>query len=561
MGQSALATPTLEDLRATVAGEVITPEDDAYEEARLVWNGMIDRRPALVVRCACTDDVVAALATAREHSLLVSVRCGAHSTPGYSSCDDGIVIDLRPMNAVEVDPDAQTARVQGGASWAELDAATQEHGLAVTGGRVSDTGVGGLALGSGSGWLERSYGVTCESLLSAQVATADGSVVTASAEENPELFWGLRGGGGNFGVVTEFEFRLHPVGPLIAGGMLLYPRAQATEVLRAYRDFIAAAPDQVGGGVALMTAPPEPFVPESVRGKPAVGIVYCYVGPVEEGLQAAEALRAIGSPVLDMIQPIPYAALQQMLDAGSPRGVREYFKIDTLSDLSDAAIDTVVAQAEQLPAPFGQLILGPLGGALARTDREAMALTLDDGRVDVLLPVDVDGSGAGRSQHRLDARLPRGDARRSAWARRCPTSSSPTRASHGCVPPTGRTSTSAWSPSSSAGTPRTCSGSTRTSCPRAPERVGTQRQMRLRRGQLRGDRACRVRPLLPLHTLPAPQRDRRLGQRPSGEGIVPHPRRSGQAGSVEARRTALRSGSAPTAARRCSAAIHAIQSG
>ena len=221
--------------------------------------------------------------------------------------------------------------------------------------------------------------MTCESLLSAEVVTADGSVVTASADENPELFWGLRGGGGNFGVVTEFEFRLHPVGPLIAGGMLLYPRAQATEVLRAYRDYIAAAPDQVGGGAALMTAPPEPFVPESVRGKPAVGIVYCYVGPVEEGLQAAEALRAIGSPALDMIQPIPYAALQQMLDAGSPRGVREYFKIDTLPDLSDAAIDTVVAQAEQLPAPFGQLILGPLGGALARTDRDAMALTPDEG--------------------------------------------------------------------------------------------------------------------------------------------------------------------------------------
>jgi FAD/FMN-containing dehydrogenase len=379
MSPPALATPTLEELRSTITGEVITPQDHAYEEARLVWNGMIDRRPALVVRCSSSDDVVAALAAAREHDLLVSVRCGGHSTPGYSSCDDGIVIDLRGMNGVEVDTDAQTARVGGGATWGELDAATQEHGLAVTGGRVSDTGVAGLALGSGSGWLERAYGVTCESLLSAQVVTADGITVTASSQENPELFWGLRGGGGNFGIVTEFEFRLRPLGPIIAGGMLLYPRAQAGEVIRNYRDFIATAPEQAGGGVALLTAPPEEFVPEEMRGQPAVGIVYCYAGSPEEGMAAAEPLRGFGSPVVDIIQPMPYAAVQQMLDAGSPRGVREYFKIDTLAELSDAAIDTVVAQAERLPAPFGQLILGPLGGALARTDRGSMALTIDDG--------------------------------------------------------------------------------------------------------------------------------------------------------------------------------------
>ncbi len=379
MSQTDLAAPTVEDLRATIAGEVITPGDPAYEEARLVWNGMIDRRPALIVRCASSEDVAAALAAAREHSLLVSVRCGGHSTPGYSSCDGGLVIDLRPMNRVEVDAGAGTARVQGGAIWRELDAATQEHGLAVTGGRVSDTGVGGLAVGSGSGWLERSYGVTSESLLSAEVVTADGSVITASEQENPELFWGLRGGGGNFGVVTEFEFRLHPVGPILAGGLLLYPRAQAGEVIRNYRDFIAAAPDAVAGGVALLTAPPEEFVPEQVRGKPAVGIVFCYVGSPEEGMAAAEPLRAFGSPVVDMIQPMPYAVVQQMLDAGSPRGVREYFKVDTLTALSDAAIDAIVAQADGLPTPFGQLVLGPLGGALERTDREAMALTLDDG--------------------------------------------------------------------------------------------------------------------------------------------------------------------------------------
>ena len=380
MSQPTLPATAASELRSNVGGEVITPEHPAYEEARQVWNGMIDRRPALVVRCSGTPDVVAALACAREHDLPVSVRCGAHSTPGYSSCDDGVVIDLRPMNRVEVDAETQTARVQGGAVWAELDAATQEHGLAVTGGRVSDTGVAGLALGSGSGWLERMYGVTAESLLSAEVVTADGRTVTASAEENEDLLWGLRGGGGNFGVVTEFEFRLHPVGPLITAGMLLYPRSQAGEVLRVYRDYMAEAPDEVGGGAALLTAPPEPFVPEEVRGQPAVGIVFCYVGDPERGAEAAKPLREFGSPVIDMIQPMPYAAVQQMLDAGSPRGVREYFKIDSLGDLSDEAIDTVVAQAEGLPAPFGQLILAPMGGAMNRVDGEKMALSIDDAK-------------------------------------------------------------------------------------------------------------------------------------------------------------------------------------
>jgi FAD/FMN-containing dehydrogenase len=378
MSQSAFAAPAVDELRAKVEGEVITPEDSAYEEARLVWNGMIDRRPALVVRCASAEDVVAALAVAREHGLLVSVRCGAHSTPGYSSCDGGLVIDLRPMNRVQVDAQGRTARVQGGAVWAELDAATQEHGLAVTGGRVSDTGVAGLALGSGSGWLERMYGVTCESLVSADVVTADGSVVTASAQENDELFWGLRGGGGNFGIVTEFEFRLHPVGPLVTAGLLMYPRAQAREVIRFYRDYIAGAPEEVGGGVALLTAPPEPFVPEEVRGRPAVGIVFCYVGAPEDGAEAAKPLREFGPPVIDMIQPMPYAAVQQMLDAGSPRGVREYFKVDSLSELSDDAIDAIVASAEELPAPFGQLILAPMGGAMSRSDHDAMALPMND---------------------------------------------------------------------------------------------------------------------------------------------------------------------------------------
>jgi len=366
----------VESLRAALEGQLVGPQDADYDEARKIWNGMLDRYPAAVARCASVSDVVAAVNFARRHDLPLAIRCGGHSTPGYSTCDAGLVIDLRPMNRVTVDPQAGTARAQGGTLWGEFDAATQEHGLAVTGGRVSTTGVGGLALGSGSGWLERVYGVTCDSLISAQVVTAAGQVVTASADENPDLLWGLRGGGGNFGVVTEFEFRLHPVGPIVAGGLLAYPRAQATEVIRAYREYMADAPDELGGGVALLTAPPEPFVPTEAQGQPAVGIVYCYAGDVERGMELAAPLRAIGTPAVDMIQPMPYVAIQSMLDAGMPRGIREYFKVDYLTELSDQAIDVIVQQGEGLPAPFGQLILGPMGGVLDRRDSSSMALEL-----------------------------------------------------------------------------------------------------------------------------------------------------------------------------------------
>jgi FAD/FMN-containing dehydrogenase len=228
----ALSEATARELRGALRGELVLPGDAGYEEARSVWNGMVDRRPAAVVRCAGTADVAAAVNVARQRGLALAVRCGAHSTAGYSTCDGGIVIDLRPMNTVRVDPQARTARVGGGALWAELDVATMQHELAVTGGRVSDTGVAGLALGSGSGWLERMFGFTCESMISAEVVTAAAEVVRASQAENPDLFWGLRGGGGNFGVVTEFEFRLHPVGPLLTAGLLLWPRARAGEVIR-----------------------------------------------------------------------------------------------------------------------------------------------------------------------------------------------------------------------------------------------------------------------------------------------------------------------------------------
>jgi FAD/FMN-containing dehydrogenase len=363
----ALSEATARELGGALRGELVLPGDAAYDEARSVWNGMIDRRPAAVVRCAATADVAAAVNFARQRELVVAVRCGAHSTPGYSTCDGGIVIDLRPMNAVRVDPEARTARVGGGALWAELDAATTEHGLAVTGGRVSDTGVAGLALGSGSGWLERMFGFTCESMIFAEIVTAAGEVVRASQTENPDLFWGLRGGGGNFGVVTEFEFRLHPVGPLLTAGLLLWPR-----------DYMANAPDEVGGAVAFLTAPLAPFVPPELQGQPVVGVVYCYVGPLDDGEEHARALRVFGSPAVDVIGPMPYTALQAMLDPGFPHGVREYFKVDSLRSLPDESIDTLVTVAGELPAPFGQLILCPLGGAVSRSATADIALSVAD---------------------------------------------------------------------------------------------------------------------------------------------------------------------------------------
>ena len=359
-------------------GELIRPDDPGYDEARKLFNGAIDRRPALIARCAGAADVQAALAYARERDLVVAVRGGGHSTAGHSSCDDGIVIDTGPIKGVEIDVEARTGRFGAGLNWGELDAATQEHGLAVTGGRVTHTGVAGLTLGSGSGWLDRMFGPTCESLISAEVVTADGSVVRASAEQNADLFWGLKGGGGNFGVVTEFEFRLHPVGPIVYAGMVMHPRAAAPELLRFYRDFMAGAPDEACGGLALLTAPPEDFLPEQARGKPATGLIVLYVGDPAEGEEVLRPLVEWGDPWLKMVQPMPYVAVQQMIDAGNPWGISEYFKIDYLPELPDEAIDAAVAKAADAGSPFTQVIFAPLGGALSRTDRSAMALEIPD---------------------------------------------------------------------------------------------------------------------------------------------------------------------------------------
>ncbi len=350
---------------ADFGGELLRDGDDGYDEARGVFNAAIDRRPALIARCTGAADVMAALAFARENALDVSVRAGGHAVAGHAIVDGGVVIDLRPMNRVRVDPERRTAWCGGGANWGELDRETQAFGLAVTGGRMPDTGVGGLALGGGSGWIERKYGFTVDSLLSMEVVTADGRLVVASAERNPDLFWALRGGGGNFGVVTGFEFRLHEAGPLMFGGMLFFPIDAAVDLLKAYRGFMEGAPDEICGGAAILCAPPEEFVPEAVRGKPVLAIICCYVGPVEAGERAFAPLREWG-PALEALAPMPYTAIQQLISPGNPPGRHHYWKAGLLPELSDDAIEVFVARATDVRSPFTATLILPLGGAIAR---------------------------------------------------------------------------------------------------------------------------------------------------------------------------------------------------
>jgi FAD/FMN-containing dehydrogenase len=354
-------------------GELLRPGAAAYDDARTVFNGMIDRRPAVIARCKSGDDVAAAVNVAREQDIALSVYGGGHGVTGSAVVDAGICIDLRTMNRVDVDPDQRIARVEGGAKWGAIDAATQEHGLAVTGGRVSDTGIGGLALGSGSGWLERKFGFTCDNLVKAEVVTADGRQIVASEDENADLFWGLRGGGGNFGIVTAFHLRLHPVGPILLAGQLMYPAPMAGELVRFYRDFILGAPDEVCGGMAFITAPPEEFVPEPVRGQPVVGVVVVYAGDPQEGEEAIRPLREFGPPGLDMVQPMPYVAVQQMIDAPNQSGRLNYWNADFYSELPDKAIDTFVAGATKPVSPFSQVLVIPGGGAITRVPDDATA--------------------------------------------------------------------------------------------------------------------------------------------------------------------------------------------
>jgi FAD/FMN-containing dehydrogenase len=362
------------------AGTILTPQTPGYDEARVVFNGAIDRRPALIAQVSDAADVAAALLFAQEAGLPIAIRSGGHSGAGFGVIDDGVVIDVRSLKRVEVDLARQTVRAGAGLTWGELDAATQAHGLAVTGGRMSTTGIAGLTLGSGSGWLERTHGLTADNLLGATVVTADGDVVRADAHEHPDLFWALRGGGGNFGVVTEFEFALHPVGPLVLGGMLLFDYARAPEVLAAYREIMAAAPDELGGCAQLFRAPPAPFVPTELVGEPVLGIVvaaFAEVGPATDALVAP--LRALG-PEIDAVAPMPYVALQQMIDEGCPHGMQNYWRAAFLDDLPDSAIASAVEICAEIPSPLTVVLLQPLGGAFGRVEEGATALGNRDAR-------------------------------------------------------------------------------------------------------------------------------------------------------------------------------------
>jgi FAD/FMN-containing dehydrogenase len=359
------------------AGAVVTPGDPDYETARRVWNGAIDRRPSLIARARTSADVAAALRFALERDLPFAVRAGGHSLAGFSVVDDGLVIDLRGLGTAEVDPVRRRVRAGAGLLWRELDAATQEHGLAVTGGRISDTGVAGLTLGSGSGWLERRHGLTADSLRGATVVTATGDVVRADEHTHPDLFWALHGGGGNFGIVTEFEFELHEVGPTVLAGPLLFEYERGGEVLRAYRDVIDAAVDDLGGCAVLQLAPPAPFVPAELVGRPVVGIMVAAFGDLDRAAELVAPLRALG-PVADAVAPVPYTALQQMLDDGSPRGLLGQFESAFMSTLPDAAIDAALRLGERLPSPFTHVLIQPLGGAYARVAPHATALAHRD---------------------------------------------------------------------------------------------------------------------------------------------------------------------------------------
>ncbi|TIQ24539.1 MAG: FAD-binding oxidoreductase, partial [Mesorhizobium sp.] len=307
-------------------GTLISANHDDYDTARAVWNGAIDRRPHLIARCIGAADVVAAVRFARDRDLAIAIRGGGHNVAGTAVCDDGIVIDLSAMRGVRVDPADRTAWVQGGALWGDVDHETQAHGLATTGGIVSHTGVAGLTLGGGIGWLMRKHGLAVDNLLTVDVVTADGELLRASADEHPDLFWALRGGGGNFGVVTSFEFRLHSVGPTVLAGPILWDASDAGEVLRFYRDFIRDAPDELGTVVRFGTAPPLPVIPEDLHWRPVVMVGTCYAGPIEEGEQALRPLRSFLTPLLDLVGPKPYVGFQSALDSTVVHGWNYYWK-------------------------------------------------------------------------------------------------------------------------------------------------------------------------------------------------------------------------------------------
>ena len=371
---------TIEALKRSVAGEVLLPGSEAYESARRIWNAMIDKRPGVIVRAAGTQDVVRAVELARSSGAPLAVRGGGHNIAGSALVDEGIVIDLSSMKAARVDPGGRRVTVEGGATLADLDAATQAHGLATPLGINSTTGVAGLTLGGGFGWLSRKHGMTVDNLESAEVVTAAGEVVRAGAAEHPDLFWALRGGSGNFGVVTRFEFRLHPVGPGVLSGLIVYPIDQAKSVLRQYRDFLAQAPDELSVWAILRLAPPLPFLPPEVHGKGIVALALMYAGDPETGSRLIEPLRRFGTPAGEHVGVQPYTAWQQAFDPLLTPGARNYWKSHNLVHLADGLLDVVLDFSGRLPSPQCEIFIGAIGGATTRPAPEATAYAHRDTR-------------------------------------------------------------------------------------------------------------------------------------------------------------------------------------
>jgi FAD/FMN-containing dehydrogenase len=372
------ATTAFAELGRSLRGELLLPTSPGYHTARRIWNGAIDRHPACIARCTGVADVIAAVRFARDHDLEIAVRGGGHNVAGTAVCDDGIVIDLSAMRAVWVDSAGRTAWVQGGALWGDVDHETQAHGLATTGGIIGHTGVAGLTLGGGIGFLMRKYGLAVDNLLAAELVTADGRILQASAAEHPDLFWALRGGGGNFGVVTSFRFSLHPVGPTVMAGPIFWAADDTTDVLRLYRDLAAHAPDELGSVVRLGTVPPLPGIPEDLHWRPAIAVACCYAGTVKDGERAVRDLRRLGTPLVDLLAPSRYAAFQGGLDDTVPHGWHYYWKATNLAGLTDDTIAVIADHAYAAGSPRSYAAMFHMGGAVARVPSDATAYAARD---------------------------------------------------------------------------------------------------------------------------------------------------------------------------------------
>jgi FAD/FMN-containing dehydrogenase len=374
-----MAKPTITELRDGVRGEVVTADDAGYDEARKVYNAMIDRRPRVVVRCVDVGDVMATVGFARENGLDLSVRGGSHSAPGFGTNDGGVVIDLSPMKGIRVDPLAQTARAEGGCTLGDFNHATYAFGLATTGGIVSTTGIAGLTLGGGIGHLARGFGLSLDNLLSADVVTADGQFHVASDKQNEDLFWALRGGGGNFGVVTSFEYQLHPVKDIFAG-VFFFPLERARDVLEFYRDYIETAPEEMGVFPTFQIAPPLPFIPEKEHGKTFCAMVSCWAGPLDQGEKALEPIRTVAPTVAELVTPMPYPALNSAFDALLPPGLQQYWKGSFASELTDGAIEAHLEHGPKVPVVNSTMHIYPINGACSRVASDATAFAYRDAK-------------------------------------------------------------------------------------------------------------------------------------------------------------------------------------